>query len=86
MKQLLGRLDRKWVYIILLVIFLAIPLSWAIPTGLATINGPCQENRVAWLSCISVGYFGPPFACGFIAAAVLYIVYRLVNKIIKTKW
>jgi hypothetical protein len=83
MKQ---KLNRKWVYITLLVIFWLLPLLWIIPTGLATINGPCQENMPAWLSCFSVGYLGPPFACGFIAAGVLYVTYLLVKKIIKTKW
>jgi hypothetical protein len=85
MKQLLSRLNRKWIYITVLVLLWVLPLAWIIPTYLITVPGPCRPNMVAWWSCLSIGYLGPPTACAPIGIVVLLLTIILVRQIIKTK-
>jgi hypothetical protein len=82
MKQLL---NRKLTYIVTLVITLAMPLVWIIPTYLSTVPGPCRPNWPAFLACASAGYFVPA-SFGPCAAVILVLIAIQIYKIIKTKW
>jgi hypothetical protein len=85
MKQLLSRLNRKWVYIVLLVLLLVLPLAWIVPTYLITVPVSCRPNMVAWWSCFTIGYLGGPTACAPVGIFVLLLAIILVRQIIKTK-
>ena len=85
MKRLLGLLNRKWVYITALVLVWVLPLAWIIPTYLITVPVGCRPNMVAWWSCFTIGYLGPPVACAPWGIFVLLLTIILVRQIIRTK-
>lgn len=84
MKQFLSRLNRKWVYITLLILLWLLPLSWIVPTYLVTVPAPCRPNIPAWWACFAVGYVGP-MSCAVVPIAVLIFSALLIRSIIKAK-
>jgi hypothetical protein len=75
--------QHKLTYIILLVVTLAAPLAWVIPTYLVTVPGPCRPNLPALWACLAAGYAVPAAVIG---ALVLFVVIYEIRMIITTKW
>jgi hypothetical protein len=79
--------EHKLTYVVMVILLWALPLTWIVPTYFITVPVACRPNMVAWWSCFTVGYFGPPGACAPIGIIILLATIWLVIRIIKTtKW